>query len=445
MTPTQALQTAHQTLSRLHAQRFELYLESRSALKIDSKEQKVENLSRAQDAGLSIRVVSKGRMGFSFTTSLQKVAIERACQSAVDVAAQMPEDPHAVLPELAGKRYAAMNQFDSQGLALPIDQKIARAKELEALCLKTDSRVKAVRSASLRESLVEAHLMDTSGTHLSHQASVFTASLSCKAEEGGDSQMGGDFGYSYTLGGLDLPAIAREAARTATELLGAGAAPTGKRPAILRNSVVAELLDLIAGSFSAEAIYKGRSMLASRFGERAFAECITLEDDGLLAGGLATSPFDGEGTPSQTHRLIDGGLVTAPLYDLYYASKMKAQPTGNASRGIKAPPSISSTNLVLKPGKRGFSQLVSELSQGILITDLMGLHTANEVTGDFSLGASGILIEDGKLTRPVKGFAVAGNVLELFRRAEEVASDTRSFGTVWAPSLRVAELSIGGS
>jgi PmbA protein len=216
-------------------------------------------------------------------------------------------------------------------------------------------------------------------------------------------------------------------------------------PAILRNSVVTELVDFVSSSFSAEEIDKGRSMLAGKKGQKVFSEHITLIDDGLMPGGYGTSPFDGEGIPSAKTTLVDGGFVSGALYDSYYARKFGAEPTGSAARGIKGPPSISTTNFYMKAGKKKASKLLEGIPKGILITDLMGVHTANPVTGDFSLGASGILIENGKLTRPVRGFAVAGNVLELLRRVTDVGDDLRFFGGTGAPSVRISEISVGGA
>lgn len=256
--------------------------------------------------------------------------------------------------------------------------------------------------------------------------------------------MGGDFRFATDFASLDLKDAATYAAHTATELLGGKRAPTMQCPAVLRNSVVAELIEFLSSSFSAEQIDKGRSMLAGKLGERIFGEKITLVDDGLLEDGYATSPFDGEGVPSRKNVLVDQGTMRGALYDVYYARKKGTEPSGVSARGIKSPPSIAFTNLYVKPGQESFDQLVGGISKGILITDLMGVHTANPVTGDFSLGASGLLIENGKLTQPVQGFAVAGNVLELFRRMQSVGSDLRFFGNVGAPSVRVTELAIGG-
>jgi PmbA protein len=440
-----ALHTAIQALERLGADQFELYFERRRATKIESKDLKVDSVSRSEDVGLSVRLIRDRRMGFSYTTSLEKDAIEKAVRTALEVAAFMPEDDNAGFFSFSSAVYPNVDAFDATGLQAPTQRKVELALELEAACRRQDARIKAVRSAAISEVMHEIHLVDSGGEHLTHQQTMFSSSVSAKAEQDGDSQMGGDFGFSNYLDNLDTAAVARQAAQYATELLGAKSAPTMQCPAVLRNSVVAELVEFLSSSFSAEEIDKGRSMLAGKHGQRIFSERVSLVDDGLMPGGYATSPFDGEGIPSSKTLLVDGGMVSGALYDSYYARKLGAEPTGSAQRGIKAPPSIGFSNLYMQPGKHSPEQLLEGISRGILITDLMGVHTANPVTGDFSLGASGILIENGKLTRPCRGFAVAGNVLELFRRMTDISSDLRFFGNVGAPSVRVSELSVGGA
>lgn len=440
-----ALHTAIQALERAGADQFELYFERRRSTKIESKDLKIDSVSRSEDVGLSVRLVRDRRMGFSFTTSLEKEAIEKAVKTALEVAPFMPEDAFAGLFSFSSAVYPTVDSYDTKGLQVPTARKTEMAIELEAACRQADSRIKAVRSAAVNEIMHEVHMVDSGGEHLTHQQTLYTASISAKAEHDGDSQMGGDFGFSNYFDNLDIATVAKQAAGYATELLGAGAAPTMQCPAILRNSVVAELVEFLSASFSAEAIDKGRSMLAGKQGNRLFSEHVTLIDDGLLAGGYATSPFDGEGIPSTQTTLVDGGIFSAALYDGYYARKLGAEPTGSSVRGIKSPPSIGFSNLYMQPGRHTPERLLDGISRGILITDLMGLHTANPVTGDFSLGASGILIENGKLTRPCRGFAVAGNVMELFKRMTDISNDLRFFGNVGAPSVRVSELSVGGA
>lgn len=432
-------------LEHLGPDQFELYYLRKTSTQIDCKNQEVDALSRSEDVGLSIRLIKDRRLGFSFTTSLDKEAIRRAIDSASEIAQIMPEDEHNLLQSFGSRAYPDVDTLDSRGLQVATEEKIELARKLEAECRKTDPRIKAVRKASVAEVNYEVHMVDSHGEHLQHQSTLYTASVTCKSEQDGDSQMGGDFLFSNYLDNLDVALCGKRAAENAVEILGAGQAPTMKCPAVLRNDVVTELLQFLSGSFSAEEIDKGRSMLAGKQGTRVFSELVTLVNDGLMPGGLATSPFDGEGTPSSKTLLVDGGFFSGALYDGYYAHKHGKTPTGSASRGIKSPPSIGVSNLYLNPGKKIFAHLHDGISKGILITDLMGVHTANPVTGDFSLGASGILIENGKLTRPVRGFAVAGNILEMLRGITDLGSDLRFFGSVGAPSVRVREISVGGA
>jgi PmbA protein len=439
-----ALLNAVKYLEKLKPDQFELYLEHRTSTKIESKDQQVESLSRAEDVGLSIRVIKENRSGFSYTTSLERFAIEKAVESAIEVARFMPEDPDLAFHEFSSSAYPNVDAFDQTGLNVTMGEKVAIAKKLEQICRQSDPRIKNIRSAALSENHYEVHMLDSHGGDLQHGGTLFSASISCKAEQDGDSQMGHDFSFSNYLDQLKISDVGVLAAQRATELLGAKEAPTMSCPAVLRNSVVASLIDFISSSFSAEQILKGRSMLAGKTGERLFSEHITLVDDGLLPGGYGTSPFDGEGVPCGKTILVDGGFIKGTLYDSYYAKKAGVHSTGNAQRSIKSPPSIGLNNLYLQAGRKDFDKLLDGISNGILITQLMGVHTANPVTGDFSLGASGILIEIGKLTRPVRGFAVAGNVLGVFKKVTDVGNDLRFFGSTGAPSVRISEISVGG-
>ncbi len=432
-------------LEQLNPDQFELYFERVTSTKIDAKDQLVDAITRAEDVGLAVRLLKDRRLGFSYTTSLEPEAIRAAVETAFEIAQVMPEDAYAGLQSFGSSVYPEVDTADARGPALPLARKIELAKSLEAACRSADRRVTGVRRATLGERLSEIHLVDSSGEHLQHRSTLYSASITCKAEQDGDSQTGSDFGFSNFLDGLDVAVVGRRAASFACEGLGATQPPTLNCPAVLRNSVVAELIEFLSPSFSAEQIDKGRSMLAGKSGTLVFAEGVTLVDDGLLPGGYATAPFDAEGVPSRRTVLIDGGFVSGALYDGYYARKFGVEPTASAVRGIKSPPSIRFSNLSMRKGRVPASELVAGISSGVLITDLMGMHTANPVTGDFSLGASGILIEGGKLTRPVKGFAVAGNVLELFRKMTDIGDDLRFFGNVGAPSVRVSEIAVGGA
>lgn len=440
-----SLQLAAQRLKNLNPDQFELYFERRATTRIDSKDREIDTFSHAEDVGLAVRLIKDGRLGFSFTTSLEKGAIQKAVDTAFEVASHMPEDPYAALHSFSSSVYPNVDNLDTRGLKVPLSQKMALAKELEAFTREADPRITGVRAASISENTTEIYLVDSQGEQIRQESTLYTASTDCKAEANGDSQTGSEFGFSNYLDTLDVKSVAKQAADYAIERLGSQPAPTMQCPAVFRNSVVAELLDFLSASFSAENQDKGRSMLTGKIGQAIFSDHFTLIDDGLMDGGYGTSPFDGEGVPSRKTTLVDEGCLKGALYDSYYARKSGMEPTGSSVRGIKSPPSIGFSNLYLQKGEKSFKQLLDGILKGILITELMGIHTANPVTGDFSLGASGILIEKGKLTTPVRGFAVAGNLLDVFRKITDIGSDLRFFGSVGAPSIRTGEISIGGT
>jgi PmbA protein len=143
--------------------------------------------------------------------------------------------------------------------------------------------------------------------------------------------------------------------------------------------------------------------------------------------------------------LIAGGVLQGFLYDQYSANKDGVRSTGNASRpSLLSPPLPQVSNFYLRPGRDSVDALLMKLGRGVLITDVLGMHTANPVSGDFSVGAAGSWVELGKISHPVKGIAISGNVLTLLSRVAAVGTDLRFFGRVGAPSLLVTELNVGG-
>ncbi|MBI3544304.1 MAG: TldD/PmbA family protein [Deltaproteobacteria bacterium] len=426
--------------------------ERSSSLGVEIKDGKLDHLSRATDQGLSIRCLKESRMGFAYTFDLARNAVELACRRALEVGELMPVDPLNDLCTTGNgggfkaTTYPKVNNYDGAGLEVSLEKKIELARSIEADVKAADPRIKRVRKAAFDEIQGESILVDHLGNEISHRMTIFSGDVTCVAEDGASAETGYDSRYSSSFDKLETDKIAPTAAAEALELLHAGKAATGQFPAVFKNSVVAQLVGFLSASFSAENIDKNFSLLVGKKGEKVFSDRINLIDDGLLEGGTSTGPFDGEGYPTRRTPLVRAGVVESFLYDSYYARKHRTATTGNSRRGsLKAPPGVGSTNLYLEKGAKSFDALVKDAGRGIFITDLLGLHTANPVTGEFSVGASGILIEGGRLTKPVKGFAIAGNLVELLRDVAEVGSDLRFWGGVGAPSFLVSKLNVSGS
>lgn len=435
-----------QKLQSAEVDKFELYWERASQLGIEIKEGKLDHFSRATDQGLAIRVLKNQRAGFAYTIDLSRRAIEQAIGTALEISTLMPSDPLLDLPPFGSALFPNVETYDAGGLNLPMERKLDMARQLEADTLRHDPRIKRVRTTGLNEVSAECVMADSNGEMIGHRHTLYSAQVTCVAEDGSEAEMGSEGQYAHFLDQLPMGEVSTRAAANALELLHAGKAPTMTCPAVFKSSVVADLVGFLAASFSAENVDKNFSLLAGKKGERVFAERVSIVDDGALGNGIATAPFDGEGTPMRTTRLVEDGVLINYLYDSYYGRKHGTASTGNSRRGsIKSAPGIGPTNLFLRAGKSAQNALVTQAANGIFITDLMGLHTANPVTGEFSVGASGRLIENGMLTRPVKGFAVAGNLLDLFKRVTAVGSDLRFWGPIGAPSLLVDGLNVSGT
>jgi PmbA protein len=206
-----------------------------------------------------------------------------------------------------------------------------------------------------------------------------------------------------------------------------------------------ELLGVLETAFSAESVIKGKSFLAGKDGKEVASPLVNIIDSGALEGQLGSSPFDGEGVKTGQTIVIKQGQLQGFLHNLYTANKMGVKSTGNAVRGsYKSTPEVGTTNFYLDKGKISREDLLKEIKRGVYVTEVMGMHTANPISGDFSLGASGLLIENGELTKPVKGIAIAGNLKELLMGIDAVADDLTFFVGKGAPTVRIQGITISG-
>jgi PmbA protein len=344
--------------------------------------------------------------------------------------------------------------FDETLEGIPEEAKIEKAKLLEKTAQSVDPRrIKKVRKASYEEALSQITLINSNGLQFSYPSSIVSISVTAVAEESGESEVGWDFDFSHFLNDLDVDRVGREAGRKALERLGGKRIPSGVYPILLRNDVASEFLSLLAHSFLAEQVQKGKSRLKGKKGERFFSPLLSIVDDGLYPKGISSSPIDGEGVPSQQTLLVTQGEVSGYLYDRYWARRESlsslgsgVESTGNSRRpNIESPPGIGISNLFVKPGKHSSSNLLKDFHQGVVIEEVMGLHTVDPISGDFSLGFSGGWIEKGERTYPIKSVAVAGNLFQLFQNVVGLGEDLRFFGRIGSPSLLIEGLEISGS
>jgi PmbA protein len=408
----------------------------------------VESLSDAGGRGVGVRAFVDGRSGYAYGTDLSEpgvIEVARAARAAAEVA---DPDEHGGLPEEFGAASV-------EGLASPVlrewptERKVELALEVERAA-RVRPGVTQVENAVYSDAEGNVALANSRGFAAGYEATQAWAYASAFAGEGADLMTGLGVGLGRDPGALDPEAIGAEAAERALALVGARQPESRRCPVVLDAFVAASFIGFIGSMLSADAVQRGRSLFADREGDEIADAVLALADDATDPGGPSTAPFDGEGSPSRRTPLIEGGRLLTFLFDARTARRAGRATTANATRGsYRAPPSVGTTNLVLEPGELDLAGLFREAGDGLYVTDVAGLHSGvNPVSGTFSVGASGRLVENGELAAPVRELTIASDLVSMLKSVRAVGSQARWVpfgGSVKAPPILIGEMSVSGS
>ena len=444
MNGLELVSAAVEEAGRSGAEAAEAYFDRSEEIVIEVRDGEVENLKVAQESGVGIRILRNGCLGFAYTSDWSWPAIQEAVGAALANARVASPDSFNNLPEPPAA-YPEIDLRDPSLKEIPLEDKIALARRIEQSGRSYDPRILVTEQAAYEESHYQVSIANSRGVSASDEGSYCGGAAALVAGADGEQQSGFGLQYTRSYAELNPDAIGREAAHKAVRLLGSRRLGTRRAAVVFDPYVVTNFLSVLAAALTAEAVQKGRSLFAGRIGERVAADGVTIIDDGTLRGGLMSAPFDGEGAPARRNVLVQDGILQGFMQNSYTAARDGLDSTGNASRGsYKSPPELGSTNFYLAPGNLGQDQIISQTASGIYLTDVMGMHTVNPISGDFSVGAAGIWIEHGEFTTPVRGMVIAGNILELLEGIDAVGRDLRFFVGKGAPTLRVARLTISG-
>jgi PmbA protein len=266
------------------------------------------------------------------------------------------------------------------------------------------------------------------------------------AEGEDETQTGFSFRVGRRLAELDWQDVAREGVERAARMLGATKPQTARVPVVLDPFAGSSFLGVLAGALSAEAVQKQRSLFAELVGTQVGAEIVTLVDDGRLLEGPAAAPFDDEGVPTGRTELIGSGVLNGFLHNTYTARRGGTVSTGNASRGgYRTTPGVGTSNFFIDAGSSSFEEILRAAEGGVLIQDVSGVHSgANPISGEFSVGATGLRISGGGLGEPLREMTIASTIPEMLRSVAAVGSDLRFFSSVGVPSVLIGEMTVAG-
>ena len=425
----------------------EAWCEQSTSRQIRVYQENVESLSDAGARGVGLRVFVGQRTGYAYGTDLSDAGVDAVAAAALEAAGVADEDEHAGLPVELGT--AQVDGLASAELARwSTERKVELAIGIERVA-RSHPGVTQVEDTLYSDSEGGVALANTRDFAAGYEATSSWAYCSAFAGEGADLMTGIGVGLARDPAGLDPQAIGDEAAERALALVGARQPASRRCPVVLDAFVAASFLGVIGGMLSADAVQRGRSLFADREGEEIASRELRLADDATDPGGLASAPFDGEGAPARRTSLIEEGRLATFLFDARTARKAGRRTTGNATRGsYRSPPGVGTTNLITEAGDATLEQLVERAGDGLLVTDVAGLHSGvNPVSGTFSVGATGRLIEGGRLGAPVREITIASDLVSMLRSVQAVGSAVRWVpfgGSVKAAPLLLAEMSVSG-
>jgi PmbA protein len=402
----------------------------------------LEHLSRAEGTDLGLRVFIGKRQAIASSSDLSPSALDDLVERAVAMARTVPEDPYCGLaePEALARAFPDVDGCDPrEPTGAELTEHARRAEDAaRAIAGVTNSEG---AQAAWGQSIVA--LVASNGFAQSRAGSHYSLSVSVLAGEG--TAMERDYDYATAVYAVDMPepeVIGRSAGERTVRRLNPRKAQSARMPVVFDPRVANGLLRHLAGAINGAAVARGTTFLRDKLGERIFPEVVTIVDDPLRRRGLRSKPFDGEGIATARRNLVDKGVLTTWVLDLRSARQLGLKTTGHAARGTSSPPSPATTNLYLEPGPVGPDALIADIKNGLYVTELIGFGV-NNVTGDYSRGATGFWIENGALAYPVSEVTIAGNLKDMFLNLAAANDLVFRYGTD-APTVRLDGMTVAG-
>jgi PmbA protein len=427
------------------ADEAEVFVRTSRQMSIEVNGREPDTLERSDSVGYSVRVFKDRRLGFSYSTDPGDIMM--VAKQAVESSEFAEQDKFNSLP--SGSSGSAVKIYDPNVDTLSEKDAIGFVLSMEQAALDQDSRIKKTRSSAGSFGISNTRILNSKGIDSSYSATSCSGSIMAVAEDSAESQMAWEYDGSRFLKDVDFDEIGRLAAMRAIQLLGARKIMPARGFVLLDPSVTADFLGILSSALSADAVQKKKSMLAGKTGEQVISPLINISDSGLLDGRLGSRPNDAEGVPSAEKVLIERGTLKGFLHNTYTALTDGTVSTGNAVRGgFTGIPGVGPSNFFISAASadytRDFGGLIGLIDKGIYVTETMGMHTANPISGEYSVGISGLWIENGNIAYPVKEAVISGNILDLFGKVIMIGADIRFYGNIGASYVLAGNIDISG-
>ncbi len=406
----------------------------------EARDRAITKLEQSTGRSLQMRIFVDGRKATLSTSDFAVDSLRESIARCVAQARHVAHDPLAVLPDVrSAPRTADLELYCEETAARQAQAKIDEALALEQRIRELDARIANSNGSHVGDSTTITVLANSSGFSGGYRATRVHRSTGPVAVDGKNKRTGAYGTAARRLRDMEtVPAVCEKAVRRTVGFFGARKPSTMRVPVIFERDVAAAVLSDLFAAVNAANVAIGNSWLAEALDRRIGSDLITVFDDGTMPGMLGSSPFDGEGVPTQCTRVFDRGTLKTLLYDTYYARKLHAHSTGNSTGG-----GIGPNTFYLQAGTLSPQALVERTARGVLVTDTIGFATEH-ASGTYSRGARGFYIENGEVAYPIEEFTVAGTFPEMLAGVDAVADDLRFDAGVVSPSFRVAEMTVSG-
>ena len=419
-----------------------------SSFSAEAMEGNIDSYEVSETCVLGFRGMVNGRMGNASTRAFDDDAIRMLIRAVTESAmlTETEEQDEIFAGETA---YPEIETPENDLDEVTAEEKLAICLKMEETAKAVDPRIAKSQGSYISTGKGTVRIVNSYGLNLQSETplgGMVGCGIWLVGRDGDSTTSGGDMVAGRKVRDMDPVAIGKSAAEKTLAMLHAAPVESGVYRTVIRYDAMRSLLGTFCGIFSAENAQQKMSLLAGREGEKIAADCVTLMDDPLLPGGFASCAFDAEGTACRTKAVIEQGVLKTLLHNRKTARKQGVETTGNASGGAGSAIRVSPTNFFFKPGDKDLDAMLEEMDDGLLITEVGGLHAgANPISGDFSLIAKGFLIVNGKIDRPVEQITVAGNFYQLLKDIRAVGNDLDFRGRgIGSPSVDVGVMNVAG-
>ena len=427
---------------------LEVYVSRGVETDVRAYDGEVESLSSAASAGVGIRVVADGRQGFAYAGSLDEEVIAETLDEARDNARFATPDEHVRLAVPDGVAPADLDVWDDALVDVSVADKVRLAIDLERRLRSADPRIRQVSSADYGDMAAESAIATSTGITASTRRTVCSLSAAAIAGEGTDSHTGVGFSAGRGPAALEIDAVVADAVERATRLLGATKARSGRVTVVFDPRVSSTLLGVVSSALSGEAVTKGRSLFAGRLGEVIAVPEVTIVDDPTDERALSAACYDAEGLACRRNVLVQDGVLRAFVFDTTAANRAGTKSTASAVRGGYATTPVAGCRaLVLSPGALDAPAILADVGDALYVQSVTGVHSGvNPVSGDFSVGAEGVMVRDGVFAEPVREVTIASTLQRMLLSVVHVGADLEWLpGVAAGQTLAIEGLAMSGS